>query len=480
MKTPLNSTTILLMTSVLLITSYLLKAQGFFTEHTIDNSFVGACSVCSYDLNGDGKLDILAAGSSGDHIAWWKNDGNYPITFSKNMIDSNIDGIIFVDAADIEGDGDLDVLGAAWYGNENSIWKNEGGDPILWNKVVVDSFINNAHEIHGAYIDADTLLDIIAASGGDHQIIWYRNAGGDPIVWEKNVVDDQFTGARSVVSFDINNDGYNDLIGAALTANQVSIWYNSGTNPVQWSKQIVDNAFGGAHWVRVFDIDKDGDPDIIAAGAVPGTIAWWRNEGGNPIQWIKQVISSFSGALSIEAADLDLDNDIDVFSAAINANSVYWWKNNGGNPIQWTWEPILSGYSGAWPVFGVDVDEDGDTDILTTASTGNKVTWLENTTIITHLEDESYNIPDQFHLYQNYPNPFNPTTKISYQIPETGFVSIKVYDVLGNNIATLINGQKPKGKYEVEFDAIGLTSGIYYYQLKTDEFVETKKMILMK
>ena len=254
MKTLLNSTKILLAISVILITSCLLKAQGLFTEHTIDNSFTGACSVCSYDLNGDGKLDILAAGSSGDHIAWWKNDGNYPITFSKNMIDSNIDGIIFVDVADIEGDGDLDVLGAAWYGNENSIWKNEGGDPILWNKVVVDSFINNAHEIHGAYIDADTLLDIIAASGGDHQIIWYRNAGGDPIVWEKNVVDDQFTGARSVVSFDINNDGYNDLIGAALTANQVSIWYNSGTNPVQWSKQIVDNAFGGAHWVRVFDV----------------------------------------------------------------------------------------------------------------------------------------------------------------------------------------------------------------------------------
>ena len=77
-------------------------------------------------------------------------------------------------------------------------------------------------------------------------------------------------------------------------------------------------------------------------------------------------------------------------------------------------------------------------------------------------------------------NPFNPTTTIKYQIPELSFVTLKVYDVLGNEIATLVYEEKPVGSYEVDFNAIGLPSGIYFYKLQAGSFVETKKMVLMK
>ena len=90
-----------------------------------------------------------------------------------------------------------------------------------------------------------------------------------------------------------------------------------------------------------------------------------------------------------------------------------------------------------------------------------------------------------FKLDQNYPNPFNPTTKIKYSIPSVGAslikpVRIKIYDILGDEIATLVNEEKPAGKYEVEFDASSLPSGIYYYQLISGSFVQTKKIILIK
>jgi Secretion system C-terminal sorting domain len=88
--------------------------------------------------------------------------------------------------------------------------------------------------------------------------------------------------------------------------------------------------------------------------------------------------------------------------------------------------------------------------------------------------------PEMFTLSQNYPNPFNPSTNIRLAISSRQFVSIKVYDVLGNEIATLVNQQKPAGIYEVEFDATGLPSGVYFYQLKAGPFLETKKMVLMK
>jgi len=86
----------------------------------------------------------------------------------------------------------------------------------------------------------------------------------------------------------------------------------------------------------------------------------------------------------------------------------------------------------------------------------------------------------EFVLEQNYPNPFNPSTKINYSIPDEGFVSLKFYDVLGEEIETLVNEYQSAGTYEVEFNDSDLSSGIYYYSLQYNNFIETKKMLLLK
>ncbi|QKJ98118.1 MAG: T9SS type A sorting domain-containing protein [Ignavibacteriota bacterium] len=97
-------------------------------------------------------------------------------------------------------------------------------------------------------------------------------------------------------------------------------------------------------------------------------------------------------------------------------------------------------------------------------------------------------LPETFSLMQNYPNPFNPTTNIKYAIVNKQFVTLKVYDVLGNEVVTLVNEYKPAGNYEINFDASELSSGVYYYQLKTgsselnsgQSFIAAKKMLLLK
>ena len=105
---------------------------------------------------------------------------------------------------------------------------------------------------------------------------------------------------------------------------------------------------------------------------------------------------------------------------------------------------------------------------------------------VSYSEVIEVNVPvvEEFVLYQNYPNPFNPCTKIGFRISGFGFVNLKVYDVLGNEVAILVNEEKPVGEYEVEFNTSTInhipSSGIYFYQLKTNNFVETKKMVLMK
>ena len=93
--------------------------------------------------------------------------------------------------------------------------------------------------------------------------------------------------------------------------------------------------------------------------------------------------------------------------------------------------------------------------------------------------------PEEFVLYQNYPNPFNPSTKIGFRIADFGFVSLKVYDILGNEIAVLVNEELASGEYEVEFNVAQVprpevTSGVYFYKLETGSFVKTKKMILLR
>jgi len=98
---------------------------------------------------------------------------------------------------------------------------------------------------------------------------------------------------------------------------------------------------------------------------------------------------------------------------------------------------------------------------------------------ITGVNDIS-NSTLSYNLYQNYPNPFNPSTNIKYQIPEISFVTLKIYDILSSEMATLINEEKYAGSYQIDFDGSGLTSGIYFYQLRADNFVDTKKMILIK
>jgi hypothetical protein len=103
---------------------------------------------------------------------------------------------------------------------------------------------------------------------------------------------------------------------------------------------------------------------------------------------------------------------------------------------------------------------------------------------INGVEDAADFIPGDIQLFQNYPNPFNPSTSIQYSVSDMQFVSLKVYDILGNEIATLVSEEKTSGIYEVEFSKSpihqSLSSGVYFYQLQTGNFVETKKMILMK
>ncbi|MGE5457977.1 MAG: YCF48-related protein [Methanococcaceae archaeon] len=141
-----------------------------------------------------------------------------------------------------------------------------------------------------------------------------------------------------------------------------------------------------------------------------------------------------------------------------------------------TWNKLVSGTS--QELFGVQFVNEN---IGWAVGTNGKVLKTTNGGIATLIDEEEIKkIPDKFYLSQNYPNPFNPATKINYSIPKTSFTSLIIYDVLGKEIARLVNEEKPSGNYEISWNTINLASGIYFYQLRAGNFVETKKMILMR
>lgn len=124
---------------------------------------------------------------------------------------------------------------------------------------------------------------------------------------------------------------------------------------------------------------------------------------------------------------------------------------------------------------------DPDNSVANEVHENNNIGWAPVIAYgsFTDVESEK-TMPEQYTLYQSYPNPFNPTATISFELPTSGNVSLKVFNTLGEEVETLINDFKSAGKYSVQFNGSRLASGVYFYRLQAGDFVQTRKMLLLK
>lgn len=180
--------------------------------------------------------------------------------------------------------------------------------------------------------------------------------------------------------------------------------------------------------------------------------------------------------------DITFKNSIE--GAVAGSNGVVRYTSNAGTT--WNEDTYLSGLTSRDIISIAGVDSNTASAITVSDyngdSQGADTTFFlsVSTEPFVDVEDEVKNIPSEFILEQNFPNPFNPVTTIQYSIPQRSNVTLKIYDVLGKEIAVLVNEEKDRGVYNVNFDATGLASGIYLYKLQAGSFVETKKMILLR
>lgn len=163
---------------------------------------------------------------------------------------------------------------------------------------------------------------------------------------------------------------------------------------------------------------------------------------------------------------------------ATSPDGITWTKDTLNNPI-------LTGAPGGWDAINAGfprVIKDGNRYRMwyTGRASGSidRMGYAEE--VITGIETSDGTPPERFELKQNYPNPFNPATTITFSLTQSGFVTLKVYNILGKAVATLLEAHKPAGQYAVNFDASGLTSGIYYYTLTADGLKKSRKMVLLR
>jgi photosystem II stability/assembly factor-like uncharacterized protein len=263
------------------------------------------------------------------------------------------------------------------------------------------------------------------------------------------------------------------------------IFYLDSVNAVasnihwNWLSGFLKSSDGGATWTEIYTLNTLNElsfinSDIGIAVGTEGFIVKTKNAG---IDWTTQSSNTIKDLYSVSFTNL-------IYGTAVGEAGTILRTTNGGE--DWTAQSsgtsfTLNSVSFIDENTGIVVGANGT--ILRTSNGG-----------VTFVNDENYSTqPKDFILLQNYPNPFNPSTTIRYSIPsviasgtkQSSFVTLKVYDVLGNEVATLVNEEKPAGSYEVEFTSHSgsvrnLSSGVYLYTLQAGSFIQTKKFILMK
>jgi FG-GAP-like repeat/Secretion system C-terminal sorting domain len=399
-----------------------------WTEHPVIGDFEGARSVYAYDMDGDGDIDVLGAAYLADDITWWENVDGDGLNWTEHEVDGSFESAQSVCAADVDGDGDTDVFGAGnSYGGGIAWWENVDGDGLNWTEHEVDREFHYAESIYVTDMNGDGDIDVFgAASYPTNSIMYWSNSLGDGTTWAGEIVG-MVENPLSVYATDVDGDGYKDVLCAAWTADDIKWWKNELF--IMWFEYTVDDDFSSPESVYSTDVDGDGDSDILGAAAWDNEITWWENINGDGLTWAEHV----------------MDSDFNVASS----------------------------------VYGADVDGDGDSDILGAAEYDG-ITWWENPLIASNVDEKNpADLPDEYAVSKVYPNPFNPTTTISVSLPREATLKVTAYNVTGHRVAVLTNGQFGAGNHTMTFDASGMTSGLYFVRVTVPGHLNTVQKVML-
>ena len=339
-----------------------------------------AKGVFASDIDGDGFIDVQSISHSDDKIAWYKNlDGEGSFSYLKN-IGAYIDNPKATISTDINNDGYMDIVSTTERsGYHDIVWyKNLDGLGTFDTQRVLAFVDDHLKHIHVCDIDGDNDMDVLSVAGNSFHISWYENIDG-----QGNFGESQSIGYSIMPDFvhsaDIDGDGDNDILMASSSDNEIAWFENLDGQGNFGTQNIITTSLDFPSSLYAVDLDGDDDMDIISSSAYDDTIAWHENIDGQGNFGLLKVISwQADAATSVFAEDIDGDGDMDVLSASIADDKIAWYENIDGQGNFGGEIIITESANSAQSVYSVDMDGDGDFDVLSASSSDDKIAWYEN------------------------------------------------------------------------------------------------------
>lgn len=425
------------------------------------------------DIDGDMLDDIISSDPVYDiynnkgSVLWWKRTPSG--SWKYIIVDDDFHGAYHVSSADVDRDGDTDILCAAYYGpdepnnrNGRYAWfENLDGAGTKWKKYVVGEYYWGASWIDSGDFDTDGDIDLVGASyltgGGsvqDGDIVWFENLDGEGTIWTDHALDNDFPGAGEAHAADLDGDNDMDIVGTYSdpeSTSRFAWWENIYGDGTVWEKHWIPGDYWGQGHLDVGDIDNDGDLDLIGGGLLTGSIGYWENRDGTGEVWYIWSVTGLPYVYCYELADLDGDGDLDALMANYGQSypdSTWSLENQDGLGRFWKIRKIrFSELQEPWIRAG-DIDNDGKLDVVISdlgsfPLHNDQLTWYDMTEF-----DSVGNITSSILDGGNNPNWQSVTWDTN--IPDNASLKVKLrasddYTIMGDYVTVDNNGQLLEG-----------------------------------
>jgi hypothetical protein len=486
--------------------------EGYSVQQTTDGGYIIAGYTESFGA-GLNDVFLVKADASGNQV-WTKTFGGAQDDEGYSVLQTNDGGFLIGGVTSSYGAGSRDMWMIKTDPSGNLLWQKTHGGLSSDGAWYVDKTSDGGFILTGWTLSygpgaTGNAWFVKTDSMGNQQ--WNKFFGGDDV--DRGYSVQQTTDGGYILT------GYTDSFGAGLY--DMLLIKTDPSGNAEWTKtfggtgrdygnsvqQTIDGGFIVLGYTLSFG--AGGDDFYLVKTDANGNEEWFKTYGGSASDVGFFVRQTNDGGLIMTGHTLSFgsgvhdvwliktDNIIPVellsFTSELSGNDVklFWSTSTETNNSRFEilrsaqndiigWEKI-----GFVPGFGTTTEVHHYSFVDESLLPSNyqyrlKQIDFDGTFEYSNIIEIMVNAPTIFSLEQNYPNPFNPSTSLQYAIGSRQFVTLKVYDVLGNEVATLVNEEKPAGTYEVEFNAASLPSGVYFYQLKAGEYIQTKKMVLLR
>ena len=443
-----------------------------YTENTVDGDYNGAYSVYSEDFDGDGDMDVLGSSLSDDDINWWENADGSGTNWIKHTIDDDFNCSWSVYSEDVDGDGNMDVLGASRFDDDITWWENADGSGTSWIEHTVDGEYNEPRSLYSEDVDGDGDMDVLGAAFKDDDITWWENADGSGTSWIERTVDGDFDSPRSVYSEDLDGDGDMDVLGAASGDDYITWWENVDGSGTSWTEHIIDVDFYTPYSVYSADVNGDGNMDVLATAYADDEISWWN-------------LTLFPPAGSLESSCLYLRNDP-------GWGSILWTSTEpSGTSVSFQLRACDSPDStemGAWSdtlhspcsLSGIlnEYDSFFQYRVILQTSDSCITPVLEDVTITWNPVGIDDGEANALQLLSVVPNPTSGSPVVRISLPATGTAKLAVFDLSGRIVQEIQEDEYSSGYSDIQLDE--LSPGIYFCRMIAEEFTATQRFVVLE